>query len=39
MTEKDQDQIPEENDKGQLPNDVDIVPEEILEGLPEEKRK
>ncbi len=39
MTEKDRNQGPGENDNYQLSNDVDIVPEEILEGLPEDKRK
>ncbi len=39
MTEKDQSQIPEDNVNDQLSNDVEIVPEDILEGLPEEKRK
>lgn len=37
MTEKDRNQSPEENDNDQL--SIDIVPEEILEGLPEEKQK
>lgn len=39
VTEKDQIKNPEENDNGQLTNNVEIIPEEILEGLTEEKRK
>ena len=38
MIDKDQNQAPEDNNRD-LSNDVDIIPEEILEGLPEEKRK
>lgn len=39
MTENDRTQNPEENDKDQLSNNVEFIPEEILEGLTEEKRK
>lgn len=38
MIEKDQNQNPEESNNDQLANDIDIIPEEILEGLTEEKR-
>jgi uncharacterized membrane protein len=37
VTEKDRNQAPQEND--QLSKEMEIIPEEILEGLPEEKRK
>ncbi len=39
VTEIDKNQVPEANDNDQLSSDVDIVPKELLEGLPEEKRK
>jgi len=39
VTEKDRTLNPEDNENDRLSSNVEIIPEEILEGLPEEKRK